>query len=181
MIRGSMRCTGAFGHDVSVTSLHRFLRMSSTRIIGLFAAGFLFAACGATATVRTHVALRAPAIATSHPVSCSQNNQIGMDGCGFNDVNTGDRLINKQVRFLFAHVLWNREMKLDFIRSEKKWMAWSSANCQVVADAYKGGSILPLEEANCMIDAEHSYSATLLTIYKDIFQGDAQLSSWPVK
>jgi len=101
-----------------------------------------------------------------------------MDGCAGNQLILRDRLINRQVAFLFSLPLTKSEREA-IITSQSAWLTWRGKYCDVVADIYSEASELPLQVSSCLASADQMDSASLWSLYTYLYQGDAQRSLWP--
>jgi len=85
------------------------------------------------------------------PAPCADmQTQAEMNICWGNQYKAADAQLNKTYQQLVA--LLEADEKAQLKSVEAAWIKYRDANCEFVADQYKGGSIRPMIYAMCMAD-----------------------------
>jgi uncharacterized protein YecT (DUF1311 family) len=85
------------------------------------------------------------------PEPCADmQTQAEMNICWGNQYKAADAQLNKTYQKLVARL--DAEEKAQLRNVEATWLKYRDANCEFVADQYKGGSIRPMIYAMCMAD-----------------------------
>jgi uncharacterized protein YecT (DUF1311 family) len=85
------------------------------------------------------------------PKACEDaQSQADMNICWGNQYKAADAHLNQTYQQLAA--LLDDEEKLQLKNAENAWIKYRDANCDFVADQYKGGSIRPMIHAMCLAD-----------------------------
>jgi uncharacterized protein YecT (DUF1311 family) len=92
------------------------------------------------------------------PADCSQQSQYQLDGCAWNALNAANKKINAEVLFLMKQEGTVPGVARAIVASEKVWMNYVNVACSAVDAEFKGGSRLPMADAECRaaVDANHS-------------------------
>ena len=92
------------------------------------------------------------------PADCSQQSQYQLDGCAWNALNAANKKINAEVLFLMKQEGTVPGVARAIVASEKVWMNYVNVACSAIDAEFKGGSILPMVDADCRaaVDANHS-------------------------
>jgi len=92
------------------------------------------------------------------PADCSQQSQYQLDGCAWNALNAANKKINAEVLFLMKQEGTVPGVTRAIVASEKVWMNYVNVACSAIDAEFKGGSILPMVDADCRaaVDANHS-------------------------
>jgi len=92
------------------------------------------------------------------PADCSQQSQYQLDGCAWNALNAANKKINAEVLFLMKQEGTVPGVARAIVASEKVWMNYVNVACSAIDAEFKGGSILPMVDAECRaaVDANHS-------------------------
>jgi len=127
-------------------------------------------ASGATTTV-VHTAsstLNVPVLKEKFTLlPCKKNTTIGMEGCAEHRIAALDKQINSLRHDVF-HLL-NNQAGRDFILAENDWFTYRQAMCTSESDVNAGGSLEPVDFAQCLVrlDAQHiSELATMKASYE---------------
>ena len=76
--------------------------------------------------------------------------QFEMNQCAGKTYRAADATMNQVYRDLLS--MLNEPEKLQLKEAQLAWLKYRDANCEFVADEYKGGSIRPLILASCLAD-----------------------------
>jgi uncharacterized protein YecT (DUF1311 family) len=88
---------------------------------------------------------------TKKPTPCAEaQTQADMNICWGNEYKTADAQLNKTYQKLIA--LLEADDKAQLKNVEAAWIKYRDANCEFVADQYKGGSMRPMIYAMCLTD-----------------------------
>lgn len=132
---------------------------------------FASLASGATAPTITHTAsstLVLPVLKENFTLlSCNKNTTIGMEGCAEHRIIALDKRINT-LRHNVFHLL-DHPSGRDFIIAENDWFTYRQAMCTSESDVNAGGSLEPVDFAQCLVrlDAQH---VSELTTMKSSFE-----------
>jgi uncharacterized protein YecT (DUF1311 family) len=95
-------------------------------------------------------------------LSCNKNTTIGLEGCAEHRIVALDRRINTLRHDVF-HFL-NPQTGRDFILAENDWYHYRQAMCTSESDVNAGGSLGPVDFAQCLVrlDAQHVSELTTM-------------------
>ena len=96
-------------------------------------------------------------------LSCSQRTTIGLEGCAEHRIVAVDTRINALRRQVFQH-LYDNAARRDFISAEGDWFAYRQAMCTSESDVNEGGSLVPVDFANCVVHLDRQHLAELVTL-----------------
>ncbi|HEY5120885.1 MAG TPA: lysozyme inhibitor LprI family protein [Acidimicrobiales bacterium] len=90
------------------------------------------------------------------PLACDGNATIGLEGCAERRIVYEDRLIN-QLRDRVFQSLFDDAARRRFILAENDWFTYRQAACRSESDSNEGGSLAPVDFANCAVrlDQQH--------------------------
>ena len=91
--------------------------------------------------------------------------QADMNICWGNEYKKADAALNKTYQELAA--MLDDEEKVQLKTAETAWLKYRDANCEFVADQYKGGSIRPMIAAICLADVTNNRTTELKNQIKD--------------
>ena len=91
--------------------------------------------------------------------------QADMNICWGNEYKKADAALNKTYQELAA--MLEDEEKAQLKAAENAWLKYRDANCEFVADQYKGGSIRPMIAAICLADVTNNRTTELKNQIKD--------------
>ena len=91
--------------------------------------------------------------------------QADMNICWGNEYKKADAALNKTYQELAA--MLEVEEKAQLKAAENAWLKYRDANCEFVADQYKGGSIRPMIAAMCLADVTSNRTTELKNQIKD--------------
>jgi uncharacterized protein YecT (DUF1311 family) len=91
--------------------------------------------------------------------------QADMNICWGNEYKKADAALNKTYQQLAAKL--DDDEKAQLKNAETAWLKYRDANCEFVADQYKGGSIRPMIAAICLADVTNNRTAELKNQIKD--------------
>jgi uncharacterized protein YecT (DUF1311 family) len=91
--------------------------------------------------------------------------QADMNICWGNEYKKADAALNKTYQQLAAKL--DDDEKTQLKNAENAWLKYRDANCEFVADQYKGGSIRPMIEAMCRADVTSNRTTELKNQIKD--------------
>jgi uncharacterized protein YecT (DUF1311 family) len=93
------------------------------------------------------------------------DNQAQMNQCAGKAFRAADAAMTKVYRKLVA-LLTNAE-QAQLKEAQTTWLRYRDANCEFVADEYKGGSIRPLILASCLADMTRKRTSELKSQIKE--------------
>ena len=94
------------------------------------------------------------------PVPCADaQTQADMNICWGQQYKSADATLNQVYRQLMAKLDDNEKNQLKAV--EAAWLKYRDANCEFVADQYKGGTIRPMIEAMCLADTTRNRTTEL--------------------
>ncbi len=85
--------------------------------------------------------------------------QANLNDCWGRQYHAADATLNQVYRQLIA--VLNDEEKAQLKDVESAWLKYRDANCDFVADEYKGGTMRPMAHAVCLTDMTKSRTAEL--------------------
>jgi uncharacterized protein YecT (DUF1311 family) len=91
--------------------------------------------------------------------------QADMNICWGNEYKKADATLNKTYQQLTG--MLDEEEKTQLKNAENAWLKYRDANCEFVADQYKGGSIRPMIAAICLADVTSNRNTELRNQIKD--------------
>ena len=91
--------------------------------------------------------------------------QADMNICWGNEYKKADAKLNQTYQQLAA--MLDDEQKTQLKNAENSWIKYRDANCEFVADQYKGGSIRPMIAAICLADVTNNRATELKNQIKD--------------
>jgi uncharacterized protein YecT (DUF1311 family) len=91
--------------------------------------------------------------------------QTDMNICWGNEYKKADAALNKAYQQLAAKL--DTDEKAQLKNAENAWLKYRDANCEFVADQYKGGSIRPMIAAICFADVTNNRTTELKNQIKD--------------
>jgi uncharacterized protein YecT (DUF1311 family) len=91
--------------------------------------------------------------------------QADMNICWGNEYKKADAKLNQTYQQLAA--MLDDEQKTQLKNAENSWIKYRDANCEFVADQYKGGSIHPMIAAICLADVTNNRATELKNQIKD--------------
>ena len=91
--------------------------------------------------------------------------QADMNICCGNQYKSADTQLNKTYQQLAA--LLEADEKAQLKNAETAWIKYRDANCDFVADQYKGGTIRPMIYAICLADVTNNRTTELKNQIKD--------------
>jgi uncharacterized protein YecT (DUF1311 family) len=122
-----------------------------------------------------------PPVITEHftRLPCNKNTTLGMEGCAELQLLSADRRLNEEVAIVFELYRTNGQ-KLDFVKAEKLWFTYRGSDCQSFAAIFGGGSIAPVDYAECEVHDNQLRSTDLHSFYDELTQDDnTNLPTWP--
>jgi uncharacterized protein YecT (DUF1311 family) len=91
--------------------------------------------------------------------------QTDMNICWGNEYKKADAKLNQTYQQLAA--MLDADEKVQLKNAENAWIKYRDANCEFVADQYKGGSIRPMIAAICLADVTNSRATELKSQIED--------------
>ena len=101
---------------------------------------------------------------TKDPCANAQS-QLEMNMCWGNQYKTADAQLNAAYREFSSKLSTEEAAQLK--AAQLAWIKFRDANCEFVADAYKGGSIRPMIAAMCLADVTTARTSELKTQMKE--------------
>jgi uncharacterized protein YecT (DUF1311 family) len=100
------------------------------------------------------------------PFPCpNAESQAEMTICWGKEYKAADAILNQVYRQLVAKL--NEEEKSQLKEAQTAWLKYRDANCDFVADQYKGGSMRPMIAAMCLAEMTGNRSTELKAQIKD--------------
>jgi uncharacterized protein YecT (DUF1311 family) len=91
--------------------------------------------------------------------------QADMNDCWGREYRSVDATLNQVYRQLVA--MLNDEERSQLKEAQTAWLKYRDANCEFVADQYKGGTMRPMVHAICLGDMTRNRTAELRTQIKE--------------
>ena len=91
--------------------------------------------------------------------------QLEMNVCWGNQYKSADAQLNSVYREFTSKL--SPEETAQLKTAQLAWIKFRDANCEFVADAYKGGSIRPMIAAMCLADVTNARTSELKTQLKE--------------
>src|ERR1044071_5867242 len=111
------------------------------------------------------LALMLPSFAVAQrkkPQPCANAQSQGeMNVCWGNEYKKADVVLNQIYRQLLAKL--DEDEKAELKEAQTAWLKYRDANCDFVADQYKGGTMRPMIHAICLADVTNNRTAELKT------------------
>ena len=101
---------------------------------------------------------------TDDPCANAQS-QLEMNMCWGNQYKAADAKLNAVYREFTSKL--SAEEAAQLKAAQLAWIKFRDANCEFVADAYKGGSIRPMIAAMCLADVTSARTSELKTQMKE--------------
>jgi uncharacterized protein YecT (DUF1311 family) len=109
---------------------------------------------------------------------CNHATTVGLEGCAEGQILATDHRLNVEVALIFR-VLHNTSQRRTFVTSENLWLTYRNADCQSEASVYGGGTLAPVEFADCEVLDNESRSSDLHGHYELLEQGSSSVPAWP--
>jgi len=103
---------------------------------------------------------------TKTPTPCADaQTQADMNICWGKEYKAADTTLNQVYGQLMRKL--DEADKAQLKQVESAWLKYRDANCEFVADQYKGGTIRPMIEAMCLADTTRNRATELKNQIKD--------------
>ena len=103
---------------------------------------------------------------TKQPDPCAKaSTQADMNDCWGREYKAADATLNQVYRRLVSKL--DDEEKAQLKEDETAWLKYRDANCDFVADQYKGGTMRPMVYAICLGDMTRNRTTELRSQIKD--------------
>jgi uncharacterized protein YecT (DUF1311 family) len=103
---------------------------------------------------------------TQNPPPCAEaNSQAEMNICAGKEYKAADAALNKTYQQLSG--MLNEEEKAQLKAAQLAWIKYRDANCDFVADQFKGGSMRPMILGLCLADVTRNRTTELKSQIKD--------------
>lgn len=99
------------------------------------------------------------------PACSDANTQAEMNDCAGREYKTADVTLNRVYQQLVSMLA--AEEKSGLKEAQTAWIKYRDANCDFVADQYKGGSIRPTIYGLCLADVTRNRTTELKAQIKD--------------
>ncbi len=110
---------------------------------------------------------------------CHKNTTLGLEGCAEAQLLRADKRLNQQVAIIFE-LFHTSALKLEFVKSETTWFSYRGEDCQSFSDIFEGGSIAPVDFANCETRDDVTRSTDLHSFFVELTQGGTtNVPPWP--
>jgi uncharacterized protein YecT (DUF1311 family) len=96
-------------------------------------------------------------------LSCSKNSTLGLEGCAEHHILSIDTTINSLRRRIFQ-LLYDAPARRHFIAAEHDWFKYRQANCLSDSDVNQGGSLVPVDFAQCVVRLDQRHRDDLLAL-----------------
>jgi uncharacterized protein YecT (DUF1311 family) len=117
-----------------------------------------------TSTSSTTTKLVAPIVKESFTLlPCSKKSTIGLEGCAEHHILALDATVNSLRHEIFGH-LYNNTAREDFVAAEDDWFTYRQVTCTSESDVNEGGSLFPVDFANCVIQLDEQHIADLTSL-----------------
>jgi uncharacterized protein YecT (DUF1311 family) len=110
-------------------------------------------------------------------VPCNQGTQIGLDGCAYLRLVAADKLLNSDIRAVWA-ILPSVD-RPDFVAAQSAWLKYRRADCVSQADFFRGGTIQPMEYTLCLAGDDALRRQDLKSFYSSLAPGLASAPRFP--
>ena len=100
----------------------------------------------------------------SDPCANAQT-QAEMNNCAGKEYKTADAALNQVYQKLVS--MLDDEEKVQLKDAENAWLKYRDANCEFVADQYKGGTIRPMINGLCLAEMTRNRTTELKNQIKD--------------
>ena len=87
---------------------------------------------------------------------------LDQEACAEQRVLSSDAAINATAAKIY--VLLHGTARTDFVRSEKNWLAYRRGSCSAEASKVKGGSLEPVDYAECEIARNETHDQELIAM-----------------
>jgi uncharacterized protein YecT (DUF1311 family) len=141
---------------------------------------FLGASCVLGSVAGAITTVKPPVISEHFTLlPCNKNTTLGMEGCAEVQLLRADKRLNQQVAIIFD-LFRAKGQKLEFVKAENSWFTYRGEDCESFSDIFQGGSIAPVDYANCEAQDDMARSTDLHSFYEELTQGDnTNLPPWP--
>ena len=102
---------------------------------------------------------------TKKPPCSDATTQAEMNICAGKEYKAADATLNRVYQQLVA--MLEPEEKSQLKEAQTAWIKYRDANCEFVADQYKGGSIRPMIYGLCLADVTRNRTSELKDQIKD--------------
>jgi len=100
------------------------------------------------------------------PDPCANaQSQAEMNQCAGRDYNAADVVLNQVYRQLVAKL--DEDEKSQLKEAQTAWLKYRDANCEFVADQYKGGTIRPMILGYCLAEMTRNRTTELKNQIKE--------------
>lgn len=97
---------------------------------------------------------------TKKPDPCANaQTQAEMNNCAGKEYQAADAVLNQVYRKLVS--MLDDEEKAQLKEAQTAWLKYRDANCDFVADQYKGGTMRPMAHATCLADVTKNRTTEL--------------------
>jgi uncharacterized protein YecT (DUF1311 family) len=108
--------------------------------------------------------LLAPVVRESFTLlPCSKSSTIGLEGCAEHRILKLDDTVNSLRQKIFLH-LYNHTTRKNFIIAEDDWFTYRQVTCTSESDVNEGGSLVPVDFANCVIQLDKQHVEDLTSL-----------------
>jgi uncharacterized protein YecT (DUF1311 family) len=101
-----------------------------------------------------------------------------MEGCAEAQLLRADKRLNEQVAIVF-HRFPTTGQKRDFVTAETSWFNYRGDDCQSFSDIFEGGTIAPVDYAECEVQDDVTRSTDLHLFFEELTQGSTNIPTWP--
>ena len=109
-------------------------------------------------------ATRLPRLAEGFTLlACAGTTTLGLEGCAEHRILTLDRRIATAQRGVMR-LLRTTGARERFVRAEGDWVTYRHSTCLSDADVVAGGSLAPVDYANCLVGLDQQHLARLVAL-----------------
>jgi uncharacterized protein YecT (DUF1311 family) len=110
---------------------------------------------------------------------CNKKTTLGVEGCAEAQLLRADKQLNQQVAIIFG-LFRSKSQKLQFVIAETSWFSYRGNDCKSFSDIVEGGSLAPVDYADCEAQDDAARSTDLHSFYVELTQGDnSNIPPWP--
>ncbi|HTV12018.1 MAG TPA: lysozyme inhibitor LprI family protein [Acidimicrobiales bacterium] len=113
----------------------------------------------------------------SDVTDCSQQSQIGLDGCAYQRDLAADKLLNADIRVIWS--LLRPSQREAFVNAQSAWVKYQGADCESQSGVYAGGTAQPMEYLLCLAGDAASRRQDLRGFYLLLAQGTSSSPKFP--
>lgn len=106
-------------------------------------------------------------------LACDRRTTVGLEGCGERKVLALDRQVNADVLVVYR-LEHGAPARQDLVAAQRAWISFRLLDCESQSDAYRGGSLRPVEYVDCLAVEDAARHTDLKLAYEVLTQGAAR-------